>query len=173
MRNKMNNNFKNLILFIALILSASNTFAQSGGTFVIEKSVIAGGGASDATGGNFKIDGTIGQAAAGERSPALPFSLQNGFWNATPLSPSAAAVSVSGKVSTPDGRGLRNAVVAITDSHGVKRMVTTSSFGFYVFYDVAVGDTYVVSVSSKLYRFQSMMLQVTDTLTGVDFVGQE
>jgi len=31
----------------------------------------------------------------------------------------------------------------------------------------------VIRVSSKLYRFSSRLVQVNDTLTDVDFVGQE
>jgi len=89
------------------------------------------------------------------------------------LAPTAAGVTVSGRVLTPDGRGLRNARVLITDSHGVSRSVTTSSFGFYQFDDVAAGDSYVIGVSSKLYRFSSQLIQVSDTLTNVDFTGQE
>jgi len=87
--------------------------------------------------------------------------------------PTAANVSVSGKVLTPDGRGLRNAVVTITDSNGIRRTVTTSSFGLYSFDNLQVGQTYVIRVSSKLYRFSSRLVQVNDTLTDVDFVGQE
>ena len=85
----------------------------------------------------------------------------------------AAGVTVSGRVLTPDGRGLRNARVVITDSQGNARTVTTSSFGFYRFDDVTVGESYVIGVVSKLYRFQSRLVSVTDTLTDVDFVGLE
>jgi len=87
--------------------------------------------------------------------------------------PSAAGVSVSGRVLTPDGRGLRNARVVLTDSHGVARTVTTSSFGTYQFDDVAAGETYVIGVVSKLYRFSSQLVTVSDTLKNVDFIGQE
>src|SRR5258706_3724997 len=41
----------------------------------------------------------------------------------------AAGVSVSGHVFTPDGRGLRNARVVLTDSLNLSQQVTTSSFG--------------------------------------------
>ena len=90
--------------------------------------------------------------------------------------PLSASVSVSGRVMTPDGRGLRNATVTITDSQGVRRTVTTSSFGFYRFEDVRAGDTYVIGVSSRLYRFASKILQSDETLADVnflDFAGEE
>jgi hypothetical protein len=85
----------------------------------------------------------------------------------------AAGVEISGRVLSPDGRGIRNAAVTITDSHGVKRTATTSSFGYYQFENVEAGATYVVGVSSKRYRFTSRVLQVVDSLTDFDFVGQE
>jgi hypothetical protein len=88
-------------------------------------------------------------------------------------SATAANVSISGRVLTPDGRGLRNARVVITDSQGVTRTVTTSSFGFYQFDDVAAGGNYVIGVISKQYRFASRTMQVNDPMTDVDFVGLE
>lgn len=85
----------------------------------------------------------------------------------------AAGVEVSGRVMTPDGRGLRNATVSITDPQGNVRTATTSTFGYYRFDDVQVGETYVMGVSSRRYRFAPRAVQVFDTLTDVDFVGQE
>jgi len=165
--------FYTLVFAAVSILAVSITaLPQSGGPYVIQQSVIAGGGAG-ASGGPYSLCGTAGQSVAGQTATNSLTSDHAGFWNAAPLSPTAALVSVSGKVSTPDGRGLRNAIVVIIDSHGTKRTVTTSSFGFYVFYDVAVGETYVIRVSSKRYRFAPMTLPVADTLTGVDFVGSE
>jgi hypothetical protein len=43
------------------------------------------------------------------------------------------ALEISGRVLTPDGRGLRNVVVTLTGSNGVERTVTISSFGYYHF----------------------------------------
>ena len=87
--------------------------------------------------------------------------------------PAASTVSVSGRVLTPEGRGLRNALVSITDANLVKRTVTTSSLGFFTFDNVASGGTYTVRVASKLYRFASRNVQVDGNLTLADFVGQE
>jgi hypothetical protein len=87
--------------------------------------------------------------------------------------PLAASVSVSGRVTTPDGRGLRNTTVSLTDSPGVVRTVTTSSFGYYAFDNVRSGENYVVEVTSRSYRFASRTIQVNDNLVDVDFVGLE
>ncbi len=82
-------------------------------------------------------------------------------------------VSISGKVFTSDGRGLRNATVSITDSQGVRRDATTSSFGFYSVEGLASGQTYIVTVRSRLYRFATQTLAVNGVLSDVNFVGLE
>ena len=86
---------------------------------------------------------------------------------------SSPSVRVSGRVTTSDGRGLRNATVSITDSTGVRRTATTSSFGLYAFLNVSAGGTYVIGVSSKRYRFASRNMTVNSNLADVDFVGLE
>ena len=85
----------------------------------------------------------------------------------------AAGFEVAGRVVTPDGRCLRNARVTMLDEGGVERSVTTSSFGYYRFDDVAAGGTYTVSVASKQYRFASRTITVTGSLADMDFAGQE
>ena len=85
----------------------------------------------------------------------------------------AAGVDISGRVLTPDGRGIRNAAVIITDSAGTQRTARTSSFGVYSFQDVAAGATYTIAAVSKQYRFAPRVIHVVDTLTDFDFVGQQ
>jgi hypothetical protein len=89
------------------------------------------------------------------------------------LSPSAANVSISGRVLTAEGRGIRSTAVILTDSLGNSRTAVTSSFGYYRFDEVAAGETYVLSVSSKRYQFEPRTVNVNDNLTDVDFVAQE
>jgi hypothetical protein len=89
------------------------------------------------------------------------------------LAPSAANVSVSGRVLTADGRGIRNTVVILTDPKGVSRTVTTSTFGYYRFDEVPSGETYVLSVSSKRYQFESRIVAVQDEIANLDFIAQE
>src|SRR5258706_5944121 len=90
------------------------------------------------------------------------------------LSSIAATFSVSGQVLTPDGRGLRNATVLLTNPQGVSFKVTTSSFGFYRFDNVSsFGGNFTVSVSSKLYRFASRNFVLSGDLSDLNFVGVE
>lgn len=147
------------------------TLSQSGGTFVIQKSVIAGGGGS-ASGGVFTLDSTIGQPFAGTSSSGGTFGLTSGFWGGAAAP--AANVTISGRVFTSDGQtGLRNAGVTLTDSQGVVRTASTSSFGFYSFDNVAPGFSYTIRILSRRFRYQSQVVVPTGDLTNVDFVGLE
>ncbi len=92
---------------------------------------------------------------------------------ATPLPSTAASVEISGRVVTPEGRGIRNARVSITDRDGNQSFVTTSSFGYYTLENVEVGQSYVIGVQSKRYRFESRLVQLVDSLTDINFVGLE
>ncbi len=85
----------------------------------------------------------------------------------------ASSATVSGRVLTSDGRGLRNATVLITDSNGLTRSSTTSSFGLYSFDNVATGQQYTVRVQSRIYRFASRTLTINDNVVNLDFVGLE
>jgi uncharacterized protein YjiK len=85
----------------------------------------------------------------------------------------AADVPISGRILTPDGRGLRNAQVWMIDPAGVTRTATTSSFGHYRFENVESGSTLVIGVNSKRYRFLTRILQVVDSIENMDFVAME
>lgn len=82
-------------------------------------------------------------------------------------------VRVSGSVTTPDGRGLRNAIVFLTDPQMVTRQTTTSSFGFFTFENVPAGGPYNLRVNSRRYRFVSRTVTLNGDLTNVNFVGIE
>lgn len=156
-------------IFLVSIISVS-AFAQSGGVFVIEKSVIAGGGGT-VMGGGFTLDGTIGQSVAGTTSNGGTFELGGGFWGIG-SSVSAPTYTISGRVSTPSGLGLRNAIVILTDQQGLTVNATTSSFGLYSFQGIAQG-TYFVGVSSKRFRFSTRSIPIQSNLANIDFVGLE
>jgi hypothetical protein len=111
--------------------------------------------------------------AQGSTSDAEGNSLPTRFVDGVVTLPDAAspAFEISGRVLTPDGRGLRNAVVTLTDSNGMERYVTTSSFGYYQFDGLASGATYIIGVESKRYSFESRVVQITADLTDVDLLG--
>jgi hypothetical protein len=91
----------------------------------------------------------------------------------TQVTPSAANVTVSGRVSTEGGRGISNARVTLTDSNGGTRTAITGTFGYYRFDEVESGQTYVISVISKRYQFSPRVISVTDEIAGLDFTAFE
>ena len=86
---------------------------------------------------------------------------------------SAAEVSVSGRVTDSAGRGIRNAMVRIEGQDGFPHSVSTSSFGYYTFDNVVPGESYVISVSVRRYRFATRRVDITGSLADLDFVGSE
>jgi len=85
------------------------------------------------------------------------------------LLPTAASVSVGGRVVTSGGRGIRRAVVQLTDQSGDTRTAYTNSFGYFSFYDVRAGETYIISISSKNYSFATQVVSVNEELRELNF----
>ena len=91
---------------------------------------------------------------------------------AGPCFATAAKVSVSGRVVSSIGRGIGNAIVSISSPGGSTRSVRTSSFGYFQFEDVEAGQTYAIEVSSKRYRFEARVLDVSENIDGLDFIAE-
>ena len=153
------------LCLLAATIAASAQIASSA-NFTLEKAAVSSGGGTSA-GPTYSVSGTAGQAAAGP-SAGTNFSVQNGFWSAA-FAPTASNVSIEGRVMTPAGRGLRNAVVYLTDAAGRTVAARTSTFGYYRFEGIAAGQTVIVGVNSKLYEFTPRLLTVDENLTGIDF----
>lgn len=91
----------------------------------------------------------------------------------TNVGPTSAAVSVSGRVTDPTGRGIPRAMLLLQDQNGnPPRIVTTNPFGYYSFTGLTAGNSYILSVEAKRYEFpvSSRLLVVDDALHNIDFV---
>ena len=129
------------IIFCALLYTAVH--AQ---TYELTQTVVAGGGNSGATGGIYSLDSTTGQTAAGNTIRQTPYGLTVGFWNFDALSPTAASVTIGGRVTDASLKGIFNSRVSLTNINGETRHATTNRFGYYRFEDVEVGETYIVEI---------------------------
>lgn len=87
------------------------------------------------------------------------------------FSPTSSAASLGGRVLTPGGFGLAKTRVVLTDSSGISQFATTSSFGYYRFDNLEVGQTYLINVANKTYRFQPRVVSLSDDILDLDFVG--
>ena len=136
--------------------------------------VIAGGG-QQTTGGTFSLDGTIGQAIAGNASSGSQFALSPGFWNLNALAPTAAGTSISGRVKTESGKGIRNVTLILTNATGESFYAQSGVFGGYRFEDLPTGQSYVLTVSARRFSFvqNTRFIMLLEELTNVDFIGVE
>lgn len=91
------------------------------------------------------------------------------------LPPTAANVSVEGRVVSPTGNGVRNATLILTEADGTQHTAVTGSFGYYRFARIEVGQTVVVGVISKRFAFNpsSRVVSLSDSVADLDFVAQE
>ena len=89
----------------------------------------------------------------------------------SPADPTSAGVSLSGRVTTASGNGIRNSVLTIQDAAGNVRSAKTGSFGYYQFSDLPIG-TYTLIIHSKRYTFVNPTRVVTlaDSVDNADFV---
>jgi hypothetical protein len=121
-------------------------------------------------------------AIMGEQSP---LTFENGFFFddmgqvasnpndglITVLGPTSANTVLSGRVLTAGGRGIKQAVLTLTDFAGNTRVMLTNPFGNYRF-NVAIGETYTLRVFSKGNNFKQAerIITVVDQLDNIDFV---
>ena|SRR5436190_13453262 len=118
--------------------------------------------------------GQIDFYAAGNSANSDGTTSGDYIYTTTKSLPEAQSFSISGRILSSDGvRGLRNVSVVLTDPNNVTKISTTSSFGLYSFTDVSAGQTYNISVKSKLFRFANQSVTVSDNLTNFDFIGLE
>ena len=158
-------------LFLLLLFPFSLA-AQTGGTYDLTHAVIASGGATQSTEGSYAVGGTAGQSLAGGHSMGGNYQLRGGFWVYDDFVPTAANVSIGGRIYSASGLGIQKVRVVLRPQVGSARYALSSTFGFYRFDDVPVGESYIIEVYVKRYQFQhsSILINVTDEIYGIDFV---
>lgn len=93
-----------------------------------------------------------------------------GMWQISLAPPTAAIVSVSGKVLTATGTAVNRANVVLVDNNGQIRNATTNQFGYYSFKNIEVGSGYTFTVSNKQYRFEPRIVNIDQDLTNFDLI---
>lgn len=95
--------------------------------------------------------------------------------NSQILAPTAAFGSVSGRVQTAGGRGIRSVRVSLIQADGTTKFVTTTAFGYYRFDNVEVGQSIVVSVAGKRFRFTpgTQVINMTEDIANLDFTAND
>ncbi len=95
-------------------------------------------------------------------------TLDVGFW----LAPTAAPVSVSGRVTTSYGAGIRNVQLYLVEQNGNTHTAITGPFGYYLFADIESGQSVVVSINAKRFRFSNpvRLVSLYDNIDDLNWV---
>lgn len=91
------------------------------------------------------------------------------FWAKVNFDPTAAGVTISGRIQTADGRAIGRAIVSITDLSGQVRYVVSNPFGRYELSNISAGETYIIGVQAKGYDFAPQVITPTQIVTTLDF----
>jgi hypothetical protein len=179
--------------------AGSNTGTSSANCSVLSHSptkgkvIVSGACAQAITNGSetsynlmFNVIGTDGQQTAlsfnHPVTGANTFQFNNGMHSVvttngsfTVAKATAASVSISGKVTTNAGRGIKNVLITMTDSAGNQRSVQTTAFGYYRFDNVAAGETVTITAKARRFRFnQSSIVRIAnDSVSNADFVSEQ
>lgn len=108
-------------------------------------------------------------------NPLDAFVVQVDIGGDEALAPVAAEVTVSGRVMTADGQGIKNAIISVQGGNLTTPVfVRTASLGYYTVSNLQAGETYILTINSKRFVFAvpSRVLSVSDSIEGVDFVAE-
>lgn len=79
--------------------------------------------------------------------------------------------TVSGRILRANGNGIGKVTVTLLDNNGNVRQTLSSSFGYYNFADLNIGETFQIQVSSKTYSFNpsSITFTMVDNISNLNF----
>ena len=98
----------------------------------------------------------------------------NTTFNFEPLAPTAAPANIGGRV-TANGRGISKVRVILSGGDLEQPLYAiTSSFGYYRFENLSVGETYIIEVKSKRYTFANptLVVNLQENLSETNFLGE-
>lgn len=108
------------------------------------------------------------------------YQTNRGLWeidavSANALPPTAAQVSLSGKIRDANGKAMSQVRVRIMDMNGDVQSVLTNKFGYYEFREIEAGQTYAMEAFQKGVRFinNPRIINVIENLDAVDFYADD
>ena len=134
--------------------------------------------------GAYFADGTVLTDALGSSSfvPNAAFTVSGGNITVnlpagsgaiiSNFAPTAANVTISGKVANAKGRGISNVRISLTDANRTVRNAVSNTFGFYKFEEITVGATYTLFAQSRRYQIENptRVVAINEERSDIDFV---
>lgn len=94
-------------------------------------------------------------------------------WGAGAAVTTASGANLSGRVVTAEGSGIRNAAVILTGGTLTQPIIVkTGAFGRFEFENLPTGQTYILTVQSKRYIFNTTtrVINLDSSINDIDFV---
>jgi len=110
----------------------------------------------------------VGDSAGADTGTLNSWSLKL----ADALTPTAASVEVTGRLLDAYGRSVSNAVVKMADVAGNEVTARSNTFGYFRFLDIAAGNSYTLSVSSKNRIFTPRVISISDSIDDLVLVAE-
>jgi hypothetical protein len=82
----------------------------------------------------------------------------------------ASGTKLDGRLLTALGEGVGGASVSLTSSNGTVIRARSSSFGYFEFGGLTLGETYTIEVTSKRYRFAQQSVSTIESATSVALI---
>lgn len=111
---------------------------------------------------NFTVQATDSDGIAGIQSYSLQVN----------AAPTAASVSIGGRVLDSNGRGVFSAQIVLIDAQGIAHYTRSNPFGFYRVGEISVGQIVTVNVGHKHFTFAPQVVNVNEEIENLNFVSQ-
>lgn len=105
---------------------------------------------------------TQGRIRVREDNFVAPAGVSSG--NFAIAAPTAANVSVAGRVVDHASRAVPRAIVKLVDSQGTVFSATTNNFGYFRIENVPVGNIYTVQTSAKSLTFPTQVIEINEDI---------
>ena len=103
---------------------------------------------------------------------ALPADIQANVKARTSIGASLP-VTISGRITTANGRGVSKAFVTLTDANNQITYAVTNPFGYYRFVNVPTNNNYTVAARHKNLAFTARVVTLYDALNNLNFAANQ
>lgn len=86
---------------------------------------------------------------------------------------SSTGNSITGRLITSSGQGVRGTMVTLTSTSGAKVTMPSTTLGYFEFGGLGAGQTYTVTVQARRYRFETLTVTASNGLTAVEMIALE
>src|SRR5690606_233981 len=106
-------------------------------------------------------------------STGVPYPTVLNPGSITITGPSAAGVTLQGRVLTAAGNAIQNARVLVTDEDSQVFVARTNTFGYFQVHDLEAGHNYIVSAVARNHSFGAQAITLNEQVTQINIISQQ